>query len=373
LSSEQLFILAGESSGDLHGSNLAKALSGHSLFGVAGPRMRDAGVECLIPSEEFAVMGFFDVLIALKRLKKHFKTVLSAILERQPRAVILIDFGGFNLRLARALRKAGYGGKIVQYISPKVWAWGKGRIPKIAAAYDLMLVIYPFETNCYEGTSLETQFVGNPLTEALLTHPYKENWAESRGIDPSAPLLAIFPGSRKSEIELNLKRQLETARHLDPNLQVAVSVANSTVEPLIHKLVADDGWFLIPSGEAYDLMRASRAALATSGTVTMELALHRVPTICVYRPGWINAIIARLILRLNLPHYCMVNIAAGKEIFPELIHTQFTPKRAAKELQKMLDDGETRDRCLAGCDELRALLSDAQASQRAAEAILTTE
>ena len=362
-----IFLLAGEASGDLHGARLAEALSDHTLYGVAGPRMRAAGVEPILQSEDFQIMGFVDVLRALPRLKTQLQTCVDAILERQPDAVVTIDYAGFNMRLHRRLRDAGYEGKLIQFISPKVWAWGKGRIAKLADTLDLLLVIFPFETDVFADTSLPVEYVGNPLLEELAEFTPDPNFRAAHGFSPTSPILGIFPGSRKAEIKLNLPHQLATAKKLSsqfPDLEFGLSVASDTVAPLIG---TPPNIRLIRASD--QLMHHSHAALATSGTVNLQLALHQTPTVVVYRLTWLNAILARLIFRINLPHYSIANICAGKTLFPELIHTRFTPKNAARHLAPLVADGPTRTQCLTGCAALATALQAPNASIRAAELI----
>jgi lipid-A-disaccharide synthase len=365
-----IFLLAGEASGDLHGARLANALLGHTLYGVAGPRMRQSGVEPILRSEDFQIMGFVDVVKALPRLRKQLDTCVDAILTRQPDVVVTIDYAGFNMRLHRRLRDAGYKGKLIQFISPKVWAWGKRRIPKLAQTLDLLLVIFPFEPQVFEGTSLPVEYVGNPLTEELAEFTSDPTFRTTHGFSPDAPILGIFPGSRKSEIKLNLPYQLATARRLHsqfPDLEFGLSVANDTVAPLIG---TPPGIRLIHDSE--QLMHHSHAALATSGTVNLQLALHNTPTVVVYRLTWLNAILARLVFRINLPHYSIVNICAGKALFPELIHTQFTAKNAAQKLALLIGEGPVRAQCLADCAALAATLQTSHPSTHAAE-LITSE
>lgn len=366
------FILAGEASGDLHGAHLVQALREQgdevTLFGVAGPRMRESGVMPLLRSEDFQIMGFAGVIAALPRLRRQLNTCADAILEKQPDGVILIDYAGFNMKLAKTLRQRGYQGKIVQYISPKVWAWRAGRIQQLAKTLDLLLVIFPFETNCYKESGLRTEYVGNPLTEYLADFQPNDTLAgEGR-------LIAILPGSRRSEIKLNLQRQLDTAKALKqryPDLRFGLSVANDAVAPLIDTHEIPNWIDLVPARHSYELMYHAHAALATSGTVNLELALHSVPTVVVYRLSWINAALAALVFRIRLPFYCMVNIVAGKQVYPELIHHHFTVKRATQELAALIDEGEARATCLAGCEEVKELLAKEKPSSRAAELILS--
>ncbi|MBS0621397.1 MAG: lipid-A-disaccharide synthase [Verrucomicrobia bacterium] len=353
------FILAAEASGDLHGARLIRHLPHLHFFGVPGPRMRSLGVEELLPQEDFELMGFSSLFLALPRLLRQLRLCTAAILRRQPDLVILIDYGAFNLALAQRLRKKGYRGKIVQYICPKVWAWGKRRIPKIAKAFDLVISFFPFEPPYFAGTGLPVEYVGNPLSEEVpqkaleLHHP---------------PRLALFPGSRKGEILLNFPRQLETARALQqeiPNLEVTVSVAHEKLAPLIGHPER-----IALSSNGYQLMLECDAALATSGTVNLELALRQVPTVVVYRLSLFNAFMAGVILRLKLLHYSLPNIVAGKTVFPELMHTDFTVERAKERLIPFLTDTNARQTCLEECQLIKEKLFSPNPSKLAAEKIL---
>lgn len=378
-----LFIFAGEPSGDIHGGHFLKALRRQvptlQVFGVGGPTMRAQGMELLLPMESFEVMGFSDVLWAFPKLMRQFKQVKNEILSKNPQLVVLIDYPGFNLRLAKALRKAGFDGKIIQYISPTVWAHGKQRIQQMASTLDLLLTIYPFEAACYAATALQVTYIGNPLKEYIQQHPYESKWAQQLGIPLSnARLLSLFPGSRKGEINRNLPKLLAAASALkkeDPSTIVAISCAHDEtfkqVQELLEKtsLRLNRDAFLVPKHFTYEMMRASHAALAKSGTVTLELALHRCPTVVVYQLTRLNRFIAKWVMRLNLPFYCIVNILGKREIFPELIKRPFTSEDIVQRLKSLWHSGSARNASIQGCEETIALLADRAPSQEAASIV----
>ncbi len=371
---EHLFLFAGEQSGDLHGSHLLKALKQllpHFHYtGVGGPAMRDNGLQGPLRMEDFAVMGFSDVLRSLPQLIRQFRQIKESILDSHPKGVILIDYPGFNLRLAKALRKAGYRGKIVHYISPTVWAWGKNRISSMAETLDLLLTIYPFEKKHFEGTPLKVEYVGNPLREYIENYSYHPQWAEELGITNTLNLISLFPGSRKAEIERNLPKQiqaLERLRKTDPECTFAISCAQEELRPVIERLCSDVP--LVPRQYTYELMRHSRAAIAKSGTVTLELALHHCPTAVVYELSTLNRFVAKYLFRINLPHYCIVNILGEKEIFPEMIASGFTSEMIYDRIRPLFEEGAPRQTCLQECHKLSALLQEKSASRRAAQAI----
>lgn len=380
----KLFLFAGEHSGDLHGSHLLSQLKARSpettFVGVGGPKMRASGLETLMPMEEFAVMGFSDVIKKLPQIIRQFRFIRRSILELQPDGVILIDYPDFNLRLADHLRRNGYTGKIIYYISPTVWAWRKGRIASMAKNLDLLLTIYPFESQYYQSSSLPVTYVGNPLREYLKHYSYDSNWKETLQIPDDAPLLALFPGSRPSEIERNLPLQLQSIHRLleetGAKRHVAISCEALEHTPALLQVAKNCGWpadkklYFVPRKYTYELMRDSHAALAKSGTVTLELALHHVPTVVIYKMTTFNYIVAKYLMRLNLPHYCIVNILLQKEAFPECIESGLTVQNISEQLKKVDRSGAHRSACLMDCQSLSTLLHGEEASFHAAAAIL---
>jgi lipid-A-disaccharide synthase len=380
----KLFLFAGEHSGDLHGSHLLsrlKELSPTASFvGVGGPKMRSVGLETVMQMENFAVMGFSDVIKKLPQIIRQFRFVSRSIFEHKPDGVILIDYPDFNLRLANHLRKNGYHGKIIYYISPSVWAWRSGRIASMAKNLDLLLTIYPFESKYYQGSSLPVTYVGNPLREYLKSYSYESNWKTHYQIPEDVPILALFPGSRPGEIERNLPLQLQATKRLlqesGEARSVAISCGAAEHAADILKLAGSCGWpagiklYFVPQRHTYELMRDSHAALAKSGTVTLELALHNVPTVAIYKMTTFNYVVAKYVMRLNLPHYCIVNILMQKEAFPECIEYGVTVQNIYEQLKKMDSQGEHRTACLEDCQSLAQVLHGENASSSAAQAIL---
>lgn len=378
-----IFIFAGEQSGDLHGSHLIKALidlSPSLIFnGVAGPRMRELPVQSLLNMEEFEVMGLTDVLLALPKLYKNFHIVRDHILKTQPEMVILIDYPGFNLRLAKSLRKQGYQGKIVQYVSPSVWAWGKHRIQEMEKSLDLLLVIYPFETIYFKETNLKTTYVGNPIQEYIRKYKYNDSWRDQLEGKLEDNIVALFPGSRRSEIQRNLPTLLETAQSIyskQPGIQFALSCSNESVKDLLKAQLAltpesfQHNVVLVPKQFTYELMRDCRTAIAKSGTVMLELALHKCPSIAIYKLTALNRLYAKHILKVKLPHYCIVNILTNNQVFPEFIERDLTVNDLTEQLLSLYDNSAARAQCLASCEDLTQILGTHEASRKAAESIV---
>lgn len=380
---QRIFLFAGECSGDLHGSHLIKALKrSHPdlIFeGVCGPYMRNLDVSGPLNMEEFEVMGFTDVLLALPKLYKNFYKIRDYILHTVPQGVILIDYPGFNLRLAKALRQYGYQGKIVQYVSPSIWAWGEHRIQAMEKTLDLLMTIYPFESAYFKNTALKTSYVGNPIQEYIQNHVYDESWRHQLGISSTKNLIALFPGSRPSEIKRNLPILLETAQHLNkaqPDIQFAISCPNETIKDLLNTHPAlttasfQSPLFQVPKHYTYELMRDSCTAMAKSGTVMLELALHQRPSIAVYQLTVLNRLYAKHILKLKLPYYCIVNILTNSQVFPEFMEKKISGRLLSQELQCLHENGSKRAHCLEGCNRLQHILGRHNASSMAAKAIL---
>lgn len=373
-----LFIFAGEPSADVHGEKLIRALKEKrpnlTIYGVGGPLMRAAGMQTVLAMEKFQVMGFIDVLIALPRLAYLFFSLLRFLLQRSPSIVILIDYPGFNLRLAKHLRKRGFRGKICHYICPSVWAWGKHRIEQMARTLDLLLVILPFEAELFAHTGLEVAFVGHPLVQRIADHTYAP-----LPFKPERSLVALFPGSRKKELERNLSIHLLAAKQLLEKgypLAFAISVGHPSFAPQIEKAIKRAGLklgsecFLANHSQTYDLMHIAQLAIAKSGTVTLELALHAVPTAVTYGLARLDLWIAKYLLRLRLPYYCIVNIIASTSIFPELIGPELHANALVSAVEQFLTNSSARKRCLAGCGAVKTLLTDKDASKEAAQIIL---
>ncbi|MBA3238561.1 MAG: lipid-A-disaccharide synthase [Parachlamydiaceae bacterium] len=379
----RLFLFAGEPSGDLHGSHLLeklqKQMPSAEFFGIGGPKMRSLGFEGEFKMEDFAVMGFSDVFYNLSRLIRQFNQISRNLVENNPTGVILIDYPDFNLRLAARLRKRGYKGKIIHYISPTVWAWRKGRIHTMARNLDLLLTIYPFEADCYKESSLPVTYVGNPLVEYLSHYEYDERWKEKCNIPADLPVVALFPGSREHEILRNLPLMLQAVRLLleHDGIPRTIAISCKGVKEAVYisqqvaalNLPEEAKILTVPHTFTYELMRDCHVAIAKSGTVTLELALHHRPTVVIYQLSALNYFIAQYCMRLNLPYYCMANILLGKELFPECIGRHVSPQTIFEHLEKLDRSGVDRSVCLRGCQVLSTVLHGADASEKAAKAV----
>lgn len=340
-------------SGDLHGARLVEELLSkrpHLKIGaVAGPKMRALPIHSFFPMETLQVMGFVDVVRAIPKIVKQFFSIRKKILELNPKAVVLIDYPGFHLRLERSLRRKGYQGKLIHMVCPTVWAWNKRWIPRMAETLDLLLTFFPFEKRCFAHTQLPVHYVGHPLAAPVASFIPSNRYTGQK-------ILGLFPGSRKSEIARNLPLQLTAAKklqQLDPSLRIEISQASDSIE------------------KNYDLMKASRLALATSGTVTLELALHGTPTVVNYAIRPLDCFIAQKIFRIDLPFYCIANIIVQKAVFPELFGPHFTEEQLLFWAQKLWFDEAARKACIEGCSKVRKSLNTNGLNISSAQSILS--
>jgi len=376
------FLFAAEMSGDLHGSRLMEALRAQEanpeLCGVGGSRMRQQGLDCFFQMESFQVMGLSDVLKSLPSLCQLFYAVRNKILQIEPDGVILIDYPGFHLRLARALRKQGFKGKLIQYICPTVWAHGKRRIDLLANHYDLLLTIYPFEAAYFAPSSLKVEYIGHPLTETIHTHVYDPDWSARLGLPTHKEWIALFPGSREGEVLRHTRQQLHVAAKLKkhyPHLCFALSCAQEGLHASLLEVIKqgslhlNEDLYLIPPGYNYELMKHCKAALAKSGTVTLELALHCVPTVVHYELSRLDHFFAKYILRLQLPHYCIVNLLHGQTIFPEFMGRGLSSTDLTLELRALYSNASRREQVITACEDVKLQLGKKFPHQCAAMAI----
>ncbi len=320
----QFFVIAGEKSASIYGAKLIKQLRQHnpaaSFYGCGGDDMLAAGLHEIVPFSAFQVMGIGSVICKLPRLITSFYKLKNTILKMNPCCVIFIDQPSFSLRLAHALRKQGFEGKIVQYVAPTVWAYKRKRIIELENNFDLLLTLFPFEAEYFKESKLHCIFCGHPL--ANINQQSVTDTLRIQYPIADKKILALFPGSRLSEIKSNLGVMLETGASFEGML--AISLAAEEYRPIILNLIKKhqiplEKIIIVPFEERYLLMKQASLAIAKSGTVTLELALFGVPTVVIYSLSLLNFLVAKYIFRLKLPFYCIVNILYGKEIFPECI------------------------------------------------------
>ncbi|OAI41765.1 lipid-A-disaccharide synthase [Verrucomicrobia bacterium SCGC AG-212-E04] len=368
-----LYVVAGEPSGDHHAAAVMRELAALDpelqFAGLGGPEMHSAPRADGIRDwcDQAAVVGLWEVLKKYGYFRAEYHRALAEIESSQPAAVMLVDYPGFNFRLAKALRRQGWKRPILYYISPQVWAWNRGRIPQMAKLLDLMLCIFPFEKALYEKSGLRTEFVGHPMVDALAAR----RTAESRQSD----LVALLPGSRRREVRKIFPPMLEAARALrrdHPSLRFAAAAASpARLEEMVAARQAlgwGEGDCAITVGDAHRLMQIAVVGMVASGTATVEAAYFGLPHLIAYRVAALTYVVGRMVIRVD--HLGMINVLAGREIVREFIQADCTSDRLAAECAKLLDDVAYRRAQVESLAQLVLTLGPGGAARRTAEAIL---
>ena len=339
---KNIMIVAGEASGDMYAARVVEEAhrvdSTVRFFGIGGDRMRAVGVDTLFDSKEMAVMGLFEVLSHFGIIARAFLQLKSLLLKSKPDLLILIDYPGFNLRLAAVAKKAGV--KVLYYITPQVWAWHASRAKKIARLVDHAAVIFPFEVPLFACEGLPVTFVGHPLLEMAVARMTKSAAQIMFGIDPSRKVVGLFPGSRKREIEALLPVMLASAKLLIKEfhdiqyiLPLASTVDRSRVDALIE---ASSLKVTVVEGYNYDVMQVCDAIIAASGTVTMEIALFGVPMVIIYKAAPLTYYIGSRLVQVD--HVGICNIVAEERVVPELLQNNAEPDNIVAAILPMLRD-----------------------------------
>ncbi len=365
----RVMIVAGEASGDLHGADLAAEIlardPGCEVFGVAGERMRAAGVRALSRSEDIAALGLAELASTIRRTLGVLRELKRILRQDPPDLAILIDFAEFNMSLARAARRAAV--PVLYYITPQVWAWRRGRVAKLIERADRLAVVFPFEAGIYAAAGERVTFVGHPLLDRVAPAQDRAATLKRHGLPAHARLLALLPGSRRKEVRYLLRPMVEAARVLtaDHGLTPVVALAPTLSHAQLRAegRVDLDGIALV-EGDTYGIVAASELALTASGTATLESALLGCPMVVAYRMSPLTYGLARVLVR-GVDHIAMPNILAGRQIVPELIQRDVTARnlvRAAENLMVEPLRTDTRDALLA----LRGCLGEPGAAARVA-------
>jgi lipid-A-disaccharide synthase len=368
-----LLVVAGEDSGDLHGAELLRELKARRpdlrVVGVGGPRMTPLLDRKLADVKDLAVVGFFEVIKHLPRLNRLFKQILGAAREEQVAGALLIDYPGFNLRLAKALRAQLPSVTLHQYVCPQVWAWKKGRIPDLGRTLDTLYCLFDFEPELFRGFPVDARFVGHPLVEVVKPECDRTAFFRETGLDASRPLVALLPGSRTGEIQRLLPPMAELTRRwrqARPEVQWVLPVA-PTLEPAFVRAHLGDAPVTLVQDRAYAARAHADAALVASGTATLETALLGTPFAIVYRLNGLTYQLARRIVKV--PYFGLANVVARREVAPELLQDEVNPERLGRELARLLDPA-TAARIRAELGEVRGHLGEPGAAGRVADDLL---
>src|SRR5216117_1128734 len=381
MKSRTIYFVAGEVSADNHGAALMRSLrelDGELKFvGRGGPQMQEiAGQSARRTAgrirgggqfknwiSEAAVLGLWEVLRKYGYFREQFHETLQEIREIKPDAVVLIDYPGFNLRLARALRKQARQQKVIYYISPQVWAWNRGRIKRMAHFIDLVLCIFPFETDLYAALGLRAVFVGHPMIERLETQKIDTHRDQN--------LIGLFPGSRSREVRKIFPVMIEAAHRLlqfNPTLRFQVAAVSEELAREMSEQLADRQAIEITVDQTATIMQRAFVGMVASGSATLEAAYYGMPFVLIYKVAWPTYVAARLVV--NVDFLGMPNLLAGREVVPEFIQHEAKPDAIVKAVRLLMEDSPARDRMISDFDATTSKLGGTGASERAAQAIL---
>lgn len=370
----RVLIVAGEASGDIYGAGLIRAVHESSpavsFFGIGGARMREAGFETLVDSADMAVVGLVEVLRHFDVIASAFIKLKRVIIESPPDLLVLIDYPGFNLRLAKVAKKAGV--RVLYYISPQIWAWRQGRVKKIKNLVDHMAVIFQFELSFYSKAGVPASFVGHPLADLVDTGISRDEAAFSFGLDPAKKVVGLFPGSRKSEVGRLLPVILDAASILKnrvSGVQFVLPLASTLKEGDVIPLIKAAGLDVIITKERiHDLIRGCDAVVSVSGTVTLEVALLRTPLVIIYK---LSPITYQLALRLvKVSHIGLCNIVAGETVAAELIQGDASPEKISEEILRILSDDAYSSTLRERLSSVRKRLGSGGADRNVAKLVL---
>ncbi len=358
-------ISAGEASGELYGALLSRQLKKNwpdiEIFGIGGPRMKEEGVSLLAPISH--VLGISEVLNHLFEIKRTFRKATSALINRKPDVLVLIDYPDFNIALAKKARSLGI--PILYYVSPQVWAWRKGRVKKIASLVHTMAVLFPFEVDYYKHTGLVCEFVGHPVAENINIQQSKEDIKKGLDIDPAKRVITILPGSRPNEINKHLSTIIEVAHKFQnkfPDIQVLVPLLSGTD---LNIRVPD--YIRIVYDRTVEALACSEAAAVASGTATLQTALVRTPMVVFYKVSPVTYFIGK---RMSLVRFIsLVNILSDKEVVKELLQEDASADNIYDELKRIIDDETYRNEMINGLDKIREIMKDRKPSVRVADMI----
>ena len=364
------YIIAGEASGDLHASNLVAEIKKKDkkaeFRGCGGDLMKAQGVDLLKHYRTMAYMGFVEVAVNLRKVLGNIALCKKDILDYQPDVVILVDYPGFNLRIADFAHEKGF--KVVYYISPQIWAWKRRRVHKIKRSVDKMLVILPFEEEFYKRYGVDVTFVGNPLLDELakVGTGNRSIFLRRNSLGERREIIALLPGSRRQEVKRTLPVMIKMASHF-PNYQFVVAGVSSLDRSLYKDIMGQSDVFYVEN-QTYELLQNSSAALVTSGTATLETALFSIPEVVCYKATDFSYRLAKWMIKVKF--ISLVNLIMDREVVKELIQGDLNEDNLVKELDQLLHNGKRQRRLLEDYEELKDKLGNVGASEKAAEVIV---
>ncbi|MBL7857648.1 MAG: lipid-A-disaccharide synthase [Cyclobacteriaceae bacterium] len=358
------YLISGERSGDLHGGNLVRALKLNDHAGVfrgfGGEHMEQAGVQLKVHYRELAFMGLAELITNATKIKRYIRKCKDDILTFKPDVIILIDYGGFNLQIAKFGKKHGI--KVFYYIPPKYWAWYQNRALWLKPHVDKLFVILPFEKDFFKKFDWECDYVGNPVLDAVKVHVADQQFLIRNNLHQDRKIIALLPGSRKQELKTIIPLMIEVVKKF-PDHQFAIA-AVSNLDQTAYSAMNELANVRLIFEDTYNLLQHASAAIVTSGTATLETALFEVPQVVVYKANPISYWLAKWMIKV--PFISLVNLIAGREVVKELIQSKATPENVTEELTKMLEDNTYRQAMVAGYNQIIKTLDAGSASENAA-------
>lgn len=368
---QRIMVIAGEASGDLHGASLVREIRRirpeAEFFGIGGPGMAQQGVTLSYRVDQMAFMGFAEVVRHLPFVRRVLSEMRSALARKRPSLLVLIDYPGFNLRLAKTAHRLGI--PVLYYISPQIWAWGRSRITRIRQCVTCMAVILPFEEEMYRRQGVPVRFVGHPLLDVVRPTMGAAGFRARYGIGPRERVIGLLPGSRRQEVTQLLPIMLDAGRrigHGTGKVRLLIGAADTLDDAMYRQAVPEgEHAVVLARHAAYDVMKHADLLLVASGTATLESAILGTPMVVVYRVAPLSYALARLLL--DVPHIALVNVVAGRRIVPELLQAQACPERIAAAALEILGDDKARAAMRSELSRIRSLLGEPGAAERAAQ------
>jgi lipid-A-disaccharide synthase len=360
----KIFVICGETSGDQHAADIIRAChsirSGLTFIGMGGDESQKAGMNLLLHQKKMAFMGFWEVIKNLRTIRKKMDFIKKEILKSRPNAILLIDYAGFNLRIAKFAKSLQI--PVHFYIAPKTWAWKESRVKLIQKYVDCLYCILPFETDYFQKFGIKANYVGNPSKEQILRFQVNDDFLSIHKIDK--PIVALLPGSRAQEIKTSLPIMLQVAKNF-PNYQFVIAQAPGYEASFYHKIEKN---ITLVKEDMHNLLHHSKAAIVTSGTATLETALHNIPQVVCYKTSILTYQIAKILVKLN--YISLVNLIVNKEVIKEFIQEDFNEKNITKELTSLLGDSKYLREISGNYFHLNQLLGDSKPSQNVARTLL---
>ena len=372
-SSKKLMIITGEVSGDLIGAALIKELKtlkpNINIVGIGGDKMKSVGMELIYHSDQMAFLGFVEVVKHLPFIRSVQKKLIEVIKKESIRNVVLIDYPGFNLSIAKKLKALGV--KVIYYVSPQIWAWAKGRIRKVKKYVDKMLVVFPFEVEFYKKENIEVEYVGHPLPERVSRYSFlsKSETSKKFNLDEKKDILLVMPGSRKQEVKEIFPEAIKAAGRLSKkfNLQIVVARSKNIDENYLKDLSGSEKFVSI-EGYNYELMKYSHFGIIKSGTSTLESGYFTLPMVIIYKTSSLTYLIGKQLVKLD--NIGMVNILLEDKLVPELIQNSASSENIFKEASNILTSPQIYENMKLRLGEVKEKLGSEGASEKAARLIL---